>query len=319
MFERDLQRRQDILLPEPRPRDSEVGVDRGAPVHIAGVAPERDSALQLFDRLFVQAEIEQEMADELIGDELKACLLETLEPAQGLLHTTPGLAIAARARPGMIESEQRRPNVPLQVCGTRDVERRLEVCHGARVVAEPLGPEAGVPDHHQVLGLVALVTDAAGQFERPGVARDRRIRLRVREVRLAAAVPGLHRDEIGATRALADLDRLLMEPNSLVVLSGAPRNCPKVIEGIGGVVLVVHCTGIRQRFGEARGRFFIGVRAPVGHAQLDQRVTRLFAFAAGAQLGDHPAHVGNGALSLSGLRARLAAPRVDREALPCVQ
>ena len=117
--------------------------------------------------------------------------------------------------------------MPLQVGGTRDVERRLEVRHGARVVAEPLGPDAGVPDHHQVLGLVALVADAAGKLERARVALDRRRGLRVREVRLAAAVVGLHRDEIGESRALADLDRLLVESDRLVVAARcSTRRCP---------------------------------------------------------------------------------------------
>ena len=135
------------------------------PEQNAGVVPERDAALQLFNRQFVKAEVEQEMADEIDGDELVAHLIEALEPAQGLLHTSPRLAIAARARPGMVEPEQCWSKVPLQVRGTRDVERRLEACHGARVVAESLGTNAGVPDHHQVLGLVTLVADAAGKFE----------------------------------------------------------------------------------------------------------------------------------------------------------
>jgi len=69
-----------------------------------------------------------------------------------------------------------------------------------------------VTDHHQVLGLIALVADAAGKLERAGVALDRRRRLRVRVVRLAAAVIGLYRDEIGEPRALADLDRVPARP-----------------------------------------------------------------------------------------------------------
>src|SRR3989344_1346512 len=105
------------------------------------------------------------MADAIEGDELIARQTEALEPVQSLLHTGPRLAVAARACPGMVEPEQCWPKVPLQVRGTRDVERRLEACHGARVVAESLGTNAGVPDHHQVLGLVTLVADAAGKFE----------------------------------------------------------------------------------------------------------------------------------------------------------
>ena len=306
-------------MPEPRARDGQVGVDCGAPEHDARVAPEREPALQLFDRQFVQAEVEQQMADEIVGDQLIARLPETLEPAQGLLHAGPGLAVAARARPDMIESEQRGSHVPLQVRGARDVQRRLEVCRGARVVAESLGPGACVPDHHQVLGLVALVADAAGELQRPGVARDRRGGLRVGEVRLAASVVGLHCNEVGETRALADLDRLLVKPNSLVVQPGAPRDRPKVIEGVGGVALVVHCAALRQRFGEARCRLFVCVCAPVGHAQLDQRVTRLSALAAGANHIDHAANVGHRALSLPGLRARRPAPLVEREALTLLQ
>ena len=119
--------------------------------------------------------------------------------------------------------------------------------------------------------------------------------------------------------ALADLDRLLVESDRLVVLPGAPCDRPKVIEGVGGMALVVHRARLRQRFGEARGRLFVLVCAPIGHAQLDQRVTRLFAFAAGAQRIDDAAHVGDGALRLPGLRARRPALLVDREALPRIQ
>ncbi len=204
------------------------------------------------------------------------------EPVQGLLHSGPRLAVVAGAGTGMIKSEQRRTKGPLQIGGTRNVERCLEVRRGARVVAEPLGAEAGVADHHQVLGFVALVADAAGQFDRTGVARDRRHRLRVGEVRLAASVPGLHRNEIDASRALADIDRFLVEADRLVVLPGAPCDGPKVIKGVGGMVLVVHCAGLGQRFGEARARLVVLVGSTVGHAQLHQRVARLFAFTTGA-------------------------------------
>src|SRR3970040_1989204 len=147
----------------------------------------------MLDRPFVQSEVEQQMADAVVGDELIAYLPETLEPAQGFLHSGPGLAVAARAGPDMIEPEQCGAEVPLQVRGSRNIERRLEVCRGPRIVADPPGPDAGVPDHHQVFGFVTLVADATGQFERAAVTRDRRRRLRVRKVRLAAGVPGLHR------------------------------------------------------------------------------------------------------------------------------
>ena len=161
-------------------------------------------------------------------------------------------------------------------------------------------------DHHQVLGLVTFVANAAGKFERPGITRDCFHGLGVRKVRFAAAVIGLHRDKIGETRALAYFDRLLVESDRLVVLPGAPRDSPEMIEGVGRMALVVHRAGLRQRFGEARRRLFILICTPIGHAQLDQRVTRLFTFATGAQHVNDAAHIGNGALRLSGLCARRA-------------
>ncbi len=85
------------------------------------------------------------------------------------------------------------------------------------------------------------------------------------------------------------------------------------------MVLVVHCARLRQRFGKACGRVGVGVCAPIGHAQLDQCVTCLLAFTARAQRGDYKANVGNRTLRLSGLRAGLAAPLVECEALLRVQ
>jgi hypothetical protein len=76
---------------------------------------------------------------------------------------------------------------------------------------------------------------------------------------------------------------------------------------------------IKRDSGETRRRLFVPVGAPIGHAQLDQCVTRLFAFAAGAQHVNNATHIGNGALRLSGLGARRTALLVEREALPCVQ
>ena len=254
-----------------------------------------------------------------MGDELIADLPEALEPAQGLAHASPCLAVAAAARAHMIEPEQGGPDVPLQVGGPRDVERRLEVRRGARVVAQALGADAGVPDHHQVLALVALVADAAGQLKRARVAADCRRGLGVREVRLATAVPGLHRDQVFESGALADLDRLLVEGDCLLVQAAAPRHCAEVIKRVGGVALVVHRARFRQRFGQARRRLFVGIGAPVGHAELDQRVTRSLTIATGARRIDDAANVGHRALRLTGLRACRPTPLVDRQALRLVQ
>lgn len=113
-----------------------MSLDRRAPEHDPGFAPEREATLHLFDGQFVQAEIEQQMPDGIAGEEQVARLPETLEPALCLAHAGPRLAMAARACPRMVDSEERGSDVPPQIGGARDLERRLEIRHGARVVAE---------------------------------------------------------------------------------------------------------------------------------------------------------------------------------------
>ena len=90
-----------------------------------------------------------------------------------------------------------------------------------------------MPYHHQVLGLVALVPNAARQLERTREAPDRGRRLRIRKVGLAAAVVRLHRHQIGECRVLADFDGLLVESDRLVVEPGAPRNRSEMVKRVG--------------------------------------------------------------------------------------
>jgi hypothetical protein len=173
-FERVLQRRLDVLAPKPGPRDRAVRFDANAPEIDAAFAAERETALHVLERLLVQVEIEEKVADEIIGDELVAHLLQALEPAQGFQHAGPRYAVVPGAGTHVIEPEQRGTYMPLQVRRARNLERLIEVRQGTRVVSEPFGPGVGMPDHHQVLGLVALVSDVACELERPGEALDRR-------------------------------------------------------------------------------------------------------------------------------------------------
>ena len=83
----------------------------------------------------------------------------------------------------------------------------------------------------------------------------------------------------------------------------------------GGVALVFHCARLCQRLGEARARLVILVSTPIGHAQLDQCVTRFGAVAVSARRRHDALNIGNGALRLSGLRTCRTAMRVNGETL----
>ena len=115
---------------------------------------------------------------------------------------------------------------------------------------------------------------------------------------------GLHRHEIRERGALADLDRLLVESDGLLVAPGAPRNGAQVIQGIGRMALVVHGARFRQRIGQAGRRVLVCVGAPIRHAELDQCIASFLALAARARGVDDATDVGDGALGLPGLRAR---------------
>ncbi len=106
---------------------------------------------------------------------------------------------------------------------------------------------------------------------------------------------------------------------ALVVHAAAPGHRAQVVQRVGGVVLVVHRARFGQRFGQAGGGLFVGIGAPVGHAQLHQRVARAGAVAGGARGVDHHAQIGHRALGLPGLRARRAAQGVHAQALRRVE
>ena len=160
---------------------------------------------------------------------------------------------------------------------------------------------------NRILGILSRPDGQVLFLDTPGLhaARSRLNKLMVEQAREACRE--------------VDLILWLVEADRPVVLTGAPCDGPKVIEGVCGVERVVHGTRLRQRFGEAGGRRCIVVGASIGHAQLDQRVTGLFTFAVGAQCSDHAAYIVYCALRLSSLRARRPTMRVDGEALPRVQ
>ena len=79
--------------------------DRPAPEHDPGFPPERHAPLQLFQGHFIEAEIEQQMSDEIVGYELIPRLLEALQPPQRRLHSGPRFAVVARTRPHVVDSE----------------------------------------------------------------------------------------------------------------------------------------------------------------------------------------------------------------------
>src|SRR4051812_1612479 len=202
-----LELRADLELAQAQACNPEVGLDARRPERDARAACELQAAPAPRHRVVRRAGVEQQMADEVVGDELIADLLQALEPAQRPRHAGERLVVLPRAGAQVIEPEERRTHVPLQVGLARDLERGLEVGPGARIIGEPHIAAASEPDHHQVLALVALVADAARERKRALETGDRRLGLRAVVVRLAAAVVGLHRDEIRETEALADLDR----------------------------------------------------------------------------------------------------------------
>jgi len=104
-----------------------------------------------------------------------------------------------------------------------------------------------------------------------------------------------------------------------MVEPGAPRNRSEVVERVGSVALVVHRPTRGQRFGEARGRFFVCVCTPIGHAELNERFTCALPLAAGTDRIQHATYVGDRALCLSRVGARCAAPLVNGEASTLIE
>jgi hypothetical protein len=89
--------------------------------------------------------------------------------------------------------------VPLQIRALRDLERGFELRARLMVIAEAHVAGRCVSDHHEVLRLIAPVTDAACQLDRSLVATDRGRVLEVEEMRFAAPVIRLHGDEVAET------------------------------------------------------------------------------------------------------------------------
>jgi len=75
----------------------------------------------------------------------------------------------------------------------------------------------------------------------------------------------LHRDEIGQAQAFADLDRFLVEADRFSVAAVAPCHSPQVVQGVGGVALVVHGAALGERLRQALRCLLVVVGAPIGH------------------------------------------------------
>src|ERR1044071_3695872 len=227
----------DLELAKAQPGDRQVGLDARAPERDSRAARKLEAAAAPRRRGLGGAGIEQAMADQGVGDEMIEDLLEALEPAQRPRHAGERLVVVSGARAQVIEAQERGPHVPLQVGLARDFERSFEVRARPRIIGQPHVAGQRVPDHHQVLALVALVADAPRQLQRALVARDRGRRLVIVVVRLAAPVIGLHRDQVREAEALADPDCLGVKPDGLAVAAVAPRDRAQGVERIGGGAL----------------------------------------------------------------------------------
>src|SRR5262245_56389336 len=280
ILRRALERRTDVEPAQAQARDREMRLDARAPERDARAARELEAALAPRRRLARLAAVEQQVPDEVVGDELVADLLQAFQPAQRPRHPGERFVVLSGAGAQVVEPEQRRAHVPLEVGLARDLDRSVEGGRGARIVGEAHVPGLAVADHHPVLAFVALVADAARELERALVAGDRRRRLHVVVVRLAAAVIGLHSDKVGEPEALADFHRLAVECDRLAVAAVAPGHRAEVIKGIGRVALVVHGAAFGERPGQALRRALVVVGAAVGHAELDDRIAGLLSLAA---------------------------------------
>src|SRR6185369_5754381 len=83
----------DVELAQAQSRDGEVRLDARTPERDARAARELEAAAAPRGRVARRAGIEQQVADEVVGDELIADLLHALEPAQGGRHAGERLVV----------------------------------------------------------------------------------------------------------------------------------------------------------------------------------------------------------------------------------